>query len=145
MKCLPSFRQWRTKLLKSSNRNNGSPGERSLSRSEIALLQSVRSAPGATFVDVKYNIASYETSVSVEETKKAVRKLLTDQGWKVLGWPGNRLILQQNAVELTAYVEELSRQSGKTRIAYWTEQLSTDSRTARQAKLSKYEADDQSR
>ena len=101
--------------------------------------------PGATFVDVKYNIASYETSVGVEETKKAVRKLLTDQGWKVLGWRGNRLILQQNAVELTAVVEELSRQSSKTRIAYWTEQLSTDSRTAGEANLSKYEVEDQSR
>lgn len=35
---------------------------------------------GAEFVNLTYNIASYETSVSVEETKKTVRKLLIDQG-----------------------------------------------------------------
>ncbi|QEG38145.1 hypothetical protein [Roseimaritima ulvae] len=101
--------------------------------------------PGATFVGVNYNIASYKTSVGVEETKEAVRKLLTDQGWKVLGWRGNSLILQQNAVELTAVVEELSRQSGKTRIAYWAEQLSTDSRTPADANLSKYEVQENAR
>ncbi|MCM2372745.1 hypothetical protein [Aporhodopirellula aestuarii] len=101
--------------------------------------------PGATFVSVNYNIASYETSVGVEETREAVRKLLTDHGWNVLGWRGNSLILQQNAVELTAVVEELSRKSGKTRIAYWTEQLSTDSRAPADANLSKYEVQDNAR
>jgi len=96
--------------------------------------------PGATFGGVNYNIASYETNASVEETKEAVRKLLVDQGcWKILGWRGDSLILQQNAVELTSVVEARSSRPGKTRIAYWTEQLSTDSRAPADANLSKYE------
>lgn len=101
--------------------------------------------PGATFGGVNYNIASYETSVGVEETREAVRKLLVDQGWKVLGWRGDSLILQQNAVELTAVVDALSSQPGKTRIAYWTEQLSTDSRAPADANLSKHEVQDNAR
>ncbi|WP_231743759.1 hypothetical protein [Stieleria neptunia] len=100
---------------------------------------------GAEFVNLNYNIASYETSVGVEETKEAVRKLLVDQGWKVLGWRGNRLILQQNAVELTSVVESRSAQPGKTRIAYWTVQLSTDSREPADAYLSEYEVQDNAR
>lgn len=101
--------------------------------------------PGAEFVNVTYNIASYETSVGVEETKEAVRKLLIDQGWKVLGWRGNRLILQQNAVELTSVVEAHSALAGNTRIAYWTVQLSTDSREPADANLSEYEVQDNAR
>ncbi len=100
---------------------------------------------GAKFVNVTHNIASYETSVGVDETKEAVRKLLIDQGWKVLGWRGNALILQQNAVELTSVVEARSPQPGKTRIAYWTEQLSSDSREPADANLSKYEVQDNGR
>ncbi len=101
--------------------------------------------PGARFVNLTHNIASYETSVGVEETKAAVRKLLIDQGWKVLGWRGDRLLLQQNAVELTSVVEARSPQPGKTRIAYWTEQLSTDSREPADANLSKFEVQDSAR
>ncbi|EAQ77726.1 hypothetical protein DSM3645_25192 [Blastopirellula marina DSM 3645] len=85
--------------------------------------------PGAKLVNVEYNIASYETSAGVEETRKAVRKLLIDQGWQDRGSRGNRLILKQNAVELTAVVEARSAQPDKTRIAYWTVQMSTDSPT----------------
>lgn len=83
--------------------------------------------PGANFDDFVFNIASYETSVGVEETREAVRKLLTEQGWKVMGKRGNALILKQNAVELTADVEARSAKPGKTRIAYYTAQMSADS------------------
>jgi hypothetical protein len=95
--------------------------------------------PGAKLVDVKHNIASYETNAGVEATKEAVRKLLINQGWRAVGWRGNRLILEQNAAELTAVVEARSKQPGKTRIAYWTVQLSTDSREPADANLSEYE------
>lgn len=100
--------------------------------------------PGAQFDNVNHNIASYETNVDSKETMEAVRKLLVDQGWKVLGWRGHSLILQQNAIELTAVVEACSSQPGKTRIAYWTEQLSTDYRASADANLSKSEAHENS-
>jgi len=101
--------------------------------------------PGAKLVDVKHNIASYETNAGVEETREAVRKLLISQGWRALGKRGDRLILEQNAVELTAVVEARSQQPGKTRIAYWTVQLSTDSRNPADANLSEYEVQDNAR
>jgi hypothetical protein len=82
--------------------------------------------PGATFLGVSHNIASFETTTGVKETREAVRKLLLEQGWQPYGSGGNRLILKQNAVELTAVVEAQSAQPGKTRIAYWTVQMSAD-------------------
>lgn len=81
---------------------------------------------GAKFVELSYNIASFETTAGVAETKEAVRKLLLDQGWQPAGSRGDRMILKQNAVELAAVVQAQSTPPGNTRIAYWTVQLATD-------------------
>jgi hypothetical protein len=82
--------------------------------------------PGANFLGVSYNIASYETTTGVKETRNAVDKLLHEQGWQPVGTRGDALDLKQNDVMLTAVVQALSRRPGRTRIAYSTAQMSAN-------------------
>lgn len=77
---------------------------------------------GAKFLETSYNVASYETTGNVMETREMVRALLMEQGWQPYGTRGDAMDMKQNAVLLTASVTSL-RQPGRTRIAYWTEQM----------------------
>ena len=77
---------------------------------------------GAKLLEVSYNIASFEISGSVVETRELVRTLLMEQGWQPYDMRGDAMDMKQNAVLLIASVTSL-RQPGFTRIAYWTTQM----------------------
>ena len=77
---------------------------------------------GAQFLGTAYNVASFETTGNVMETRELVRALLMEQGWQPYGTRGDGMDMKQNAVLLTASVTS-SRPPGLTRIAYWTNQM----------------------
>ncbi|MCO8121430.1 hypothetical protein NHH03_06750 [Stieleria sp. TO1_6] len=77
---------------------------------------------GAKHIRTNFNVADFEITGNVKETKELVLALLTEQGWQPYGTRGDAMDMKQNAVLLTASVTSL-RQPGKTRIAYWTRQM----------------------
>ena len=74
---------------------------------------------GTKYIKTAYNVADFEATGNVKETRELVRALLTEQGWQPYGTRGDAMDFKQNAVLLTALVTSL-RQPGLTRIAYWT-------------------------
>lgn len=77
---------------------------------------------GAKYIKTAYNVADFEATTSVQETRELVRTLLMEQGWQPYGMRGDAMDMKQNAVLLTASVTS-TRKPGVTRIAYWTTQM----------------------
>ena len=96
---------------------------------------------GAKFLETAYNVASFETTGNVMETRELVRALLMEQGWQPYGTRGDAMDMKQNAVLLTASVTS-SRQPGLTRIAYWTNQMPAELPVPPNSESILYQSDD---
>lgn len=70
--------------------------------------------------------AMYVTDASVEETKSAVRKLLSAEGWQPYGSAGDTQSFKQNAILVGAMISSAPAQGGKTMINYSSELMSAD-------------------
>lgn len=70
--------------------------------------------------------AMYLAETPVAETRAAVAKLLSQQGWTQYGDAEPMAFFKKNAIKLTAMISEAPAQGNKTSLMFSTEQMSAD-------------------